>query len=41
MSFHRFNNLREIFEGHLNLNHVLMKNVESEDYRGGSDAAKK
>jgi hypothetical protein len=31
MSYHHFNNLREMFEGHLN--RVLMKNVESEDYR--------
>jgi hypothetical protein len=31
MSYHRFNNLREKFQGHLN--RVLMKNVESEDYR--------
>jgi hypothetical protein len=31
MSYHRFNNLREMFQGHLN--RVLMKNVQSEDYR--------
>jgi hypothetical protein len=31
MSYHRFNNLREMFQGHLN--RVLMKNIESEDYR--------
>jgi hypothetical protein len=31
MSYHRFNNLCEMFQGHLN--RVLMKNVESEDYR--------
>jgi hypothetical protein len=32
MSYHRFNNLREMFQGHLN--RVLMKkNVELEDYR--------
>jgi hypothetical protein len=31
MPCHRFNNLLEMFQGHLN--RVLMKNVESEDYR--------
>ena len=31
MSYHRFNNLREQFQGHLN--QVLLKNIESEDYR--------
>jgi hypothetical protein len=31
MSYHGFNNLQEMFQGHLN--RVLMKNVESEDYR--------
>jgi hypothetical protein len=31
MSYHRFNNLREMFQGHPN--RVLMKNVQSEDYR--------
>ena len=31
MSYHRFNNLRELFQGHLNS--VIMKPVESEDYR--------
>jgi hypothetical protein len=31
MSYHRFNNLCEMFQGYLN--RVLMKNVESEDYR--------
>ena len=30
MSYHRFNNLREMFQGHLN--RVLMKNVDSKDY---------
>jgi hypothetical protein len=30
MSYHRFNNLREMFQGHLN--RVLIENVESEDY---------
>jgi hypothetical protein len=30
MSYHSFNNLHEMFQGHLN--RVLMKNVESEDY---------
>jgi hypothetical protein len=31
MYYHGFKNLREMFQGHLN--RVLMKNVESEDYR--------
>jgi hypothetical protein len=32
MSYHRFNNLGEMFQGHLN--QILMKNVELEDYHG-------
>jgi hypothetical protein len=31
MPYHRFNNLREIFQGHLN--NVLLRNVDSEDLR--------
>jgi hypothetical protein len=31
MSYHRFNNLRELFQGHLNK--VLLRNVDSEDLR--------
>ena len=30
MPYHRFNNLRELFQGHLN--QVLLKDIESEDY---------
>jgi hypothetical protein len=31
MSYHRFNNLQELFQGHLNK--VLLRNVDSEDLR--------
>jgi hypothetical protein len=31
MSYHRFSNLRELFQGHLNK--VLLRNVDSEDLR--------
>jgi hypothetical protein len=31
MSFHRFSNLRELFQGHLNK--ILLRNVDSEDLR--------
>jgi hypothetical protein len=31
MSYHRFNNLRQLFQGHLNK--VLLRNVDSEDLR--------